>query len=286
MPIKRCPWVNESNLLYVQYHDKEWGRPVHDDQTHFELLTLEGAQAGLSWETILKKRENYRKAFANFDVHKVARFSPSKQEKLLTNPGIVRNKLKIASAISNAKAFIQVQKEYGRFDKYIWGFVENKVKINDFAELSDYPTKTDLSDTISKDLKKRGFKFVGSTIIYAYLQAAGIVNDHTRDCFIRIRAQQKWYVYVIRCNDHSLYTGITNNVSQRFNDHCAQNAKSAKYLRGRGPLSLVYSEMIGTKSKALKVELAFKRLNADQKKQLIKQLVENEKNAIRLGQLV
>lgn len=181
----RCSWVNLSNPLYVSYHDKEWGKPVHDDRKHFEMLTLEGAQAGLSWETILKKRENYKKAFDNFNPQKVARYTSAKIKSLLENPGIVRNRLKVQSAVTNAKAFLNVKKEFGSFDKYIWAYVDGNPIVNSFKNSKDYPTKTPLSDKISKDLKKRGFRFVGSTIIYAYMQAIGMVNDHALDCFLK-----------------------------------------------------------------------------------------------------
>lgn len=181
---KRCPWLNLSNRLYVKYHDQEWGRPVHCDRTHFEFLLLEGAQAGLSWETILKKRENYRKAFAGFDPQKVARFNSADKRALFQNDGIVRNRLKIDSAIQNARAFLKVQQEFGSFDRYLWAYVGGKPIINSFRSLKDYPSKTNLSDQISEDLKQRGFKFVGSTIIYAYLQAMGLVQDHSVDCFL------------------------------------------------------------------------------------------------------
>lgn len=180
----RCPWLKLDNKIYVDYHDKEWGRPVHDDNKLFEMLVLEGAQAGLSWETVLKKRDHYRVAFEDFDPRKVAKFSLSKQEKLLNNPNIIRNKLKISSAIQNAKAFLAVQNEFGSFDRYIWQFVNNKPIKNKFKSLSDYPSETALSNTISKDLKKRGFKFVGPTIIYAFMQAVGMVSDHTMDCYL------------------------------------------------------------------------------------------------------
>jgi len=179
----RCPWVNLNNMLYVKYHDEEWGRPVHDDFRHFEMITLEGAQAGLSWETILKKRDHYRKVFLDFDPNKVARFTPAKITKLLNDPGIVRNRLKVESTVSNAKAFLAVQQDCGTFDDYIWNFIDGQPIQSKFRQLSDYPAFTNLSDTISKDLKKRGFRFVGATIIYAYMQAIGMVNDHTVDCF-------------------------------------------------------------------------------------------------------
>lgn len=184
MKKKRCVWLKEGNELYVEYHDNEWGRPVHDDNKHFEMISLEGAQAGLSWETILKKRKRYQEVFSGFDPKKVARFSQSKIEKLLLDAGIVRNRLKVESTVSNAKEFLKIQKEFGSFDKYIWAFVEGKPIINKFKKLSDYPSKTELSDKISKDLKKRGFRFVGSTIIYAYMQAAGLVQDHSVGCYL------------------------------------------------------------------------------------------------------
>ena len=178
----RCKWA-EYNDLMRKYHDEEWGVPVHDDLIHFEFLILEGAQAGLSWSTILNKRENFRIAFDNFDYKKIAKYTEQKVEELLTNKGIIRNRLKIEATIANAKAFIDVKKEFGSFDKYIWQFVENKTIINTFKNLEDLPPKTMLSEQISKDLKKRGFKFVGPTIIYAHMQAIGLVNDHVLDCF-------------------------------------------------------------------------------------------------------
>lgn len=177
----RCPWCG-TDPLYVAYHDQEWGVPVHDDRTWFEFLVLEGAQAGLSWFTILKKRDNYRKAFGDFDVQKVARYTPARIEKLLLDPGIVRNRLKVESTVSNAKAFIAVQKEFGSFDAYMWQWVGGQPQINRPRTLKDVPASTELSDRISKDLKKRGFRFVGSTIIYAHMQATGLVNDHLIGC--------------------------------------------------------------------------------------------------------
>jgi DNA-3-methyladenine glycosylase I len=180
--VVRCGWAQ--NDLAITYHDKEWGVPVHDDQTFFEFLILEGAQAGLSWDTILKKRENYRKAFAGFDPAKVAKFDKNRQAKLLLDPGIVRNRLKVSAAVDNARSFLQVQKEFGSFDAYIWRFVGGKPKVN---TLNHVPASTPDSDVMSKDLKKRGFRFVGSTICYAFMQATGLVNDHTAKCF-RYRA--------------------------------------------------------------------------------------------------
>lgn len=181
--VTRCKWAEGANLDYIQYHDKEWGVPVHDDKVQFEFLILEGAQAGLSWSTILNKREGYRQAFADFDVEKVARFTDKRVEKLLTNPAIVRNRLKVTSAVTNAKAFIKVQEEFGSFSKYIWGFVDGKPIQNKFRKDSDIPATSPESDDLSKDLKKRGFKFVGSTIVYAHMQATGLVNDHVVGCF-------------------------------------------------------------------------------------------------------
>jgi len=179
--MKRCTWP--TNELAISYHDEEWGKPLHDDDKLFEFLILEGAQAGLSWDTILRKRENYRKAFDGFDVNKVARYSDKKVERLLQDEGIIRNRLKIASAISNAQAFLAVQNEFGSFDKYIWSFVDGKPIVNRLKESSQVQAKTEISDAISKDLKKRGFNFVGSTIMYAFMQATGMVNDHLMSCF-------------------------------------------------------------------------------------------------------
>ena len=179
--MNRCEWVG-SDPLYIKYHDEEWGKPNHDDRTHFEFLVLESAQAGLSWITVLRKRKNYRKHYENFDPVKVSKFDKEKIEEMLKDPGIIRYRRKIESSINNAKRFLEVQKEFGSFDKYIWSYVDNKPIINNWESLKDVPSKTELSDKISKDLKKRGFKFIGSTIIYSYLQAMGIVNDHTTYC--------------------------------------------------------------------------------------------------------
>ncbi|NNE67132.1 MAG: DNA-3-methyladenine glycosylase I [Pyrinomonadaceae bacterium] len=177
----RCEWA--TNELAIGYHDKEWGVPLHDDQRLFEFLILEGAQAGLSWDTILAKRENYRKAFDSFDPQKVAGYGEKKFKELLGNAGIVRNKLKVRSATRNAKAFLNVVEEFGSFDKYIWSFVGGKPIVNEFKSLKEVPASTDISDEMSKDLKKRGFNFVGSTICYAFMQATGMVNDHVTGCF-------------------------------------------------------------------------------------------------------
>jgi len=178
----RCPW-GTGDPLYLQYHDEEWGVPVHDDRKLFEFLILEGFQAGLSWLTILKKRENFRTAFDNFDYRKIARYNERKIGSLLNDTGIIRNKLKVNAAVTNAKAFIEVQKEFGSFDKYIWQFVDGKSIVNRWKSIREIPATTKSSDEISKDLKKRGFKFVGPTIVYSHMQATGMVNDHVVDCF-------------------------------------------------------------------------------------------------------
>jgi len=178
----RCSWCLKDEL-YKQYHDEEWGTPLHDDQKLFELLCLEGAQAGLSWYTILSKRENYRKAFDGFDAKKMAKYNAAKIEKLLLNEGIVRNRLKVNAFVTNAQAYLAIQREFSSFDKYIWQFVGGKPIVNQVNSMSSVPAKTVISDTMSKDLLKRGFKFVGSTICYAFMQASGMVNDHIDDCW-------------------------------------------------------------------------------------------------------
>ncbi|MES2129856.1 MAG: DNA-3-methyladenine glycosylase I [Pseudomonadota bacterium] len=182
----RCAWANPANPLYLHYHDHEWGVPCHDERTLFEMLNLEGAQAGLSWETILNKRANYRAAFDNWDAHKIARYDTDKVAELLANPGIVRNKLKVAAAITNAQAYLRLREEGSTLDAYLWAWVDGTPIINQFGD-GERPAKTDLSDRLSKDLARRGFKFVGSTIIYAYMQGIGMVNDHSPGCFCRSR---------------------------------------------------------------------------------------------------
>ena len=180
--ICRCPWLDTSKADYVKYHDEEWGVPVLEDNKMFEYLVLESAQAGLSWYTILKRRDGYRKAFANFDVNKVAQYTLADEERLVLDASIIRHKGKIAATVNNAKCFIVIQKEFGSFINYIWAFVDNKVQVSNIDHLDDYPATSPISDVLSKDLKKRGFKFVGSTTIYAHLQASGLVNDHSNDC--------------------------------------------------------------------------------------------------------
>lgn len=181
----RCPWVDPDKPEYIDYHDREWGVPIHDDRLLFEFLTLEGAQAGLSWYTVLKKRENYRLAFDRFDPVKMAKYDEARVERLLGNPGIIRNRLKILAAINNAERFLEVQEEMGSFDAYMWRFVGGKPIVNEIRVLSDYQTTSPESEAMSKDLRQRGFKFVGPTICYAHMQAAGMVNDHTVDCYRR-----------------------------------------------------------------------------------------------------
>jgi DNA-3-methyladenine glycosylase I len=181
----RCPWVDLSKPDYVHYHDIEWGVPIHEDRLLFEFLVLESAQAGLSWYTVLRKRENYRAAFDSFDPEKVAQYDDQKVESLLQNPGIIRNRLKVLAAVNNAQRFLAVQAEFGSFDAYIWRFVEGQPVINELQALADYPATSAASDALSKDLRDRGFKFLGSTICYAHMQATGMVNDHTLSCFRR-----------------------------------------------------------------------------------------------------
>jgi len=181
----RCPWLDDTKPDYVEYHDTEWGVPVFDDQKMFECLVLESAQAGLSWYTILKKREGYREAFANFDVNKVAQYSEKDVEALIQNPAIVRNRLKIEATVNNAKRFIEIQQEFGSFCKYIWGFLDFKPIVNTIEVLEDYVATSEISDKLAKDMKKRGFKFLGSTTLYSHLQATGLINDHSTICFRR-----------------------------------------------------------------------------------------------------
>jgi DNA-3-methyladenine glycosylase I len=187
--LTRCEWTG-SDPLMVEYHDSEWGVPLHDDQKLFEFLILEGMQAGLSWMTILRKRENFREAFGGFDPRKVAQFDQQKIEKLMANSGIIRNRQKLEAAVRNAKSFLLVQKEFGSFDAYIWRFVDDKPQVNSWKKISEIPAQTERSEAMSKDLKKRGFNFVGPTICYAHMQATGMVNDHTMDCFRFLECQQ------------------------------------------------------------------------------------------------
>ena len=190
MTLKRCDWVSTDDPLIIRYHDDEWGVPTHDDRKHFEFLVLEGAQAGLSWSTILRRREGYRRAFSDFDPAKVARYTEERIHKLTLDPGIIRNRLKIQSAVRNAKAFLAVQEEFGTFNTYSWRFVGGRPKLNRWKDRQEIPATSPESDALSKDLKKRGFAFVGSTIVYAHMQALGMVNDHVVDCFRYHQVQQ------------------------------------------------------------------------------------------------
>ena len=281
--VRRCPWATTEQ--YIAYHDREWGVPVHDDRLLFEFLVLEGAQAGLSWQTILNKRENYREAFDHFDPAIVAKYGKRKQQSLLLNSGIVRNRLKIDAAIQNAKAFLAVQKEFGTFYKYIWGFVDHGPKQNAWKSMAEVPAHTPESDAMSKDLKRRGFKFVGSTICYAFMQAVGMVNDHLVECFrhgkarqpvkrttaakkVEAKSNENWFVYLLRCADGSLYTGITNDLPRRLKQHNAGAA--SRYTRSRLPAVLVYEEAQSDHSHALKRELAIKRLSRQEKESMIR----------------
>ncbi len=189
--MRRCAWAGIKDPLMMEYHDREWGVPVHNDRKHFEFLILEGAQAGLSWSTVLRKREAYRRAFAGFNPQKVARFRDRQIEKLISDPGIIRNRLKIESAVRNARAFLKVQKEFGSFDAYSWRFVDGRPRLNRWKSASEVPATSAESDAFSKDLKQRGFSFVGSTIIYAHMQAAGLVNDHLTGCFRHREIREK-----------------------------------------------------------------------------------------------
>jgi DNA-3-methyladenine glycosylase I len=190
--VKRCPWVRVDDPLMLQYHDREWGVPVHDDRKHFEFLVLEAAQAGLSWSIVLKKREGYRRAFDGFDPEKVARFSTKRIEKLALDPGIIRNRMKIEAAVRNARAFLKIQEEFGSFDSYCWRFVSRRPKLNRWKIMPQIPATSPESDAFSMDLKHRGFSFVGSTVVYAHMQAVGMVNDHLVDCFRYREVRRAW----------------------------------------------------------------------------------------------
>ena len=268
--LTRCPWAKGDH--YIDYHDHEWGIPLHDDRLWFEFLILEGAQAGLSWETVLKKRDNYRNAFDHFDPEIVAKYGKRKIKSLLADSGIIRNRLKIESAIQNAKAFLAVRKEFGSFDAYIWQFVGGKPRQNAWKSMKELPASTPESDAMSKDMKRRGFNFVGSTICYALMQATGMVNDHLVDCFRHAElkpshVKPSWHVYILRCADDSLYTGISTDVTRRCEQHNAGTA--SRYTRSRRPVEIVYQETQPDKSHALKRELAIKKLSRQQKDSLI-----------------
>lgn len=266
--IKRCFWVTAGNQLYEEYHDKEWGRANHDDQKHFEFLILEGAQAGLSWLTILKRREGYRKAFAGFDPKKVAQFGPNEIASLIKDEGIIRNRLKILSAIQNAKLFLNIQKEFGSFDAYIWQFVGGKQLQNRWRKKEEIPAETEESRRLGRDLKKRGFKFVGPTVMYAHMQAMGLVSDHTIDCFCHPENEQKWDVYMIRTKSGKLYTGITTDLKRRFEDH-QKGKKGARFFRISAADKIVFQESYPSRSEATKRELQIKKKSKTEKLALI-----------------
>ena len=261
----RCPWSqSEAGSELETYHDTEWGVPVHDDQKHFEFLILEGAQAGLNWVTILKRREGYRKAFANFDPKIVATYDEKKIAELMQDTGIIRNRLKINSCVNNAKCFLEVQKEFGSFDRYIWQFVGGKTIQNKRNTLKDVPSETPESRALSADLKKRGFKFVGPTVMYAHMQATGLVNDHLVNCFCYCR----WEVYIVRTVSGKLYTGITTDLDRRFAAH-QKGKKGAKFFRISGAQSIIYREPHMNRSLASKREAQIKKLSLKQKLELI-----------------
>lgn len=241
----RCSWAGTDPLM-ISYHDTEWGVPLHDENKLFEFLILEGAQSGLSWSTILKRRENYRKAFDNFDPEKVALYNSVKINSLLQDSGIIRNKLKIAATIQNAKSFLAIQKEFGSFDKYIWEFKD--------------------ANEMSEDLLKRGFKFVGPTICYAFMQATGIVNDHESKCF----RNGKFFVYMLRTSSNTLYVGQTNDLEKRMAEH--KNKKGSKYMRSFSSFTLAYCESYETRSQAMKREAEIKKCTKAQKEALINKL--------------
>lgn len=269
--IHRCAWVPVGNELYEKYHDKEWGVPVHDDRKHFEFLILEGAQAGLSWLTILKRREGYRRAFANFDPKKVAKYDEAKIAELLQNKDIIRNRLKIRSSINNAKLFLEIQKEFGTFDNYIWGFVNGKTMQNKRKSIREVPPETKESKALSVDLKKRGFSFVGPAVIYAHMQATGLVNDHTIDCFCFKKLTTKkapWEVYLIQAESGKLYTGITTDLDRRFQDH-QKGKKGARFFRFSSPEKILLRESFPNRSSATKRELEIKKMTRKEKLDLI-----------------
>ena len=268
--LQRCPWVTPGSDIYEIYHDTEWGVPVHDDRKHFEFLILEGAQAGLSWLTVLKRREGYRKAFANFDPEVVAKFTEEKVEELMQDDSIIRNKLKIRSCITNAKHFLQIQKEFGSFDKYIWEFVKGKPIQNHPRTLKEIPIDSPESKALSKDLKKRGFSFVGPTVMYAYAQATGLVNDHTTNCFCYKKpgVKSKWEVYMIEAESGMLYTGITTDLDRRFSEHLS-GKKGARFFHFSSPGKIVFREPHPDRSSASIRESSIKKMNRKEKQDLI-----------------
>ncbi|HSX03665.1 MAG TPA: DNA-3-methyladenine glycosylase I [Rhabdochlamydiaceae bacterium] len=280
MKRNRCKWAKSGNSLYEKYHDTEWGIPVHDDRKHFEFLILEGAQAGLSWITILKRREGYRRAFAQFDPKKVAKFNAAKIKELLADEGIIRNKLKIESAINNAKLFLQIQKDFGSFDHYVWQFVGGNPIQNSWETIQQVPAETKESKALSSDLRKRGFKFVGPTVMYAYMQATGLVNDHTMDCFCHSKEKQlPWEVYIIQTKSGKLYTGITTDLKRRFADH-QKGKKGARFFRFSEAEKILFHEPHQSRSQATKREIEIKKMSQKQKLALINQKTKQQDGRI------
>jgi DNA-3-methyladenine glycosylase I len=264
----RCIWVNQ-DPLYLAYHDHEWGVPIFDSRRLFEFLILEGAQAGLSWITVLKKRSNYQASFDHFDPEKIARYDQKKLKLLLANPGIIRHPLKIQATIGNAQAYLQLLNEWNSFSDYLWHFVDNQVVQNNWESFKQVPATNTISDKMSKDLKKRGFKFVGSTICYAFMQAVGMVNDHTTDCFRHQEIKKSFWVYILHCNNDNYYTGYTTDLARRYQEHLTGTAK-CKYTRSFKPVCIAqYWQINGSKAAAMKVERFIKTLSKQEKELLI-----------------
>ena len=283
-PPRRCSWVPLGNALYETYHDTEWGIPVYNDIKLFEFLVLEGAQAGLNFLTILKKREAYRECFAGFDPYIIAQFDELTLGKLMKNPGIIRNKRKIASCIHNAKCFLKIQEEWGSFSNYLWAFVAQTPRINAWKIHSEIPTDTQDSQALSRDLKKQGFQFVGPKMMYAYMQAVGMVNDHTTDCVCYKKKNPCWEVYIIECKSGTLYTGITTDVSRRFEQHLTRK-KGARFFSLSEPMLIVYREKHPDRSSATKREIAIKKLTRKEKQKLISSYIFSNKikNSLQLN---
>jgi DNA-3-methyladenine glycosylase I len=265
--------------MYEEYHDREWGYPVRCDKKLFEILCLEAAQAGLNWMTVLSKREAYRKAYAGFDPAAIANFSEEKIQEILKNQEIIKNSKKILSVIHNAKKVIEIQKECGSFSNYIWKFIDDQPIQNHFHSQSEVPTKTPLSAIICKDLKKRGFLFVGPIMIYSFMQAAGLVNDHLTSCCCYPKNNENvtssWYVYMIRSANGSLYTGITTDLERRFKEH-QEKVKGARFFHLSAACSLLYHEKHPNRSSASKREAEIKKMHKNTKENLIKYFMENK----------
>jgi DNA-3-methyladenine glycosylase I len=279
MKFTRCPWVHKNNKVYEKYHDKEWGKPTRCDIKLFEILCLEAAQAGLNWMTVLSKREAYRKVFAGFDPDIVAKFSEEKVQEILNYQGIIKNSKKILSVIHNAKKVLEIQKEFGSFSNYIWSFVDDQPILNHFINQNEVPVKTPLSSILSKDLKKKGFLFVGPTMMYSFMQAAGLVNDHLTSCFCYSQnltsVKNTWHVYMIGSVNGSLYTGITTDLQRRFKEH-QEKGKGARFFHLSAACSLLYHEEHPDRSSASKREAEIKKMKKHAKENLIKNFMENK----------